>query len=53
MGCGCGKANAPVEFVYTPADSNKSPVTYGKEVLARAAQIRDGGGGSITVVAKG
>lgn len=51
MGCGCGKANAPMQYVYTPPNGG-APVTYDKEVLARAAKIRDGGTGTITVVAK-
>lgn len=51
MGCGCGKANAEMKYIYTPPDGGQ-PVEYGKEVLARAAQIRDGGRGTITPVAK-
>lgn len=45
MGCGCGKKNASVKYVFV--DTNGTQRSYRTEIEARAAQIRAGGGGSI------
>lgn len=39
MGCNCGGAQTPKEFVYKAADGKQT--IYRTEVEARAAQIRD------------
>ena len=50
MGCGCQGNQAEQEFQYT---SPKGAVKiYKKEIEARVAQIRDGGGGTIVPIAK-
>lgn len=51
MGCGCGKPST-VQYVYTPADSAKKTQVFTKEIQAKVAQIRDGGGGTITTRVK-
>lgn len=51
MGCGCQGGNQTnQEFQYTsPKGVTK---IYKKEIEARVAQIRDGGGGTITPITK-
>lgn len=50
MGCNCSKKADAVQYVYTaPSGTTK---TYAKEIEARAAQIRNGGG-TYQMVAKG
>jgi hypothetical protein len=44
MGCGCGNKGTTV-WVYTPPGGQ--PVTYSKEIQAKVAQIKAGGGGTI------
>ena len=51
MGCNCGSSkNAKVSYIYTSPKGVQT--TYNSEVEARAAQIRNGGGGSIRTVAR-
>lgn len=51
MGCNCGGSKT-TEFVYVPRDSSKPTQVFGKEIQAKVAQIKDGGGGTITPRAK-
>lgn len=51
MGCGCGGSKTN-QYVYTPADSSKKTQVFNKEIQAKVAQIKDGGGGSIVTRAK-
>lgn len=51
MGCNCGGSTTKV-YIYTPADSSKKTQVFNKEIQARVAQIRDGGGGTIQTRAK-
>ena len=51
MGCGCSGGNqAQQQFQYTSPDGKTK--VYNKEIEARVAQIRDGGKGTITPIAK-
>lgn len=51
MPCGCNKATT-TQYIYTPADPTKKTQVFGKEIQAKVAQIKDGGGGTITTRAK-
>ena len=49
MGCNCGSSkNAKVSYVYTSPKGVQT--TYNSEVEAKAAQIRNGGAGSMRQV---
>lgn len=50
MGCGC-QGNKNVVFVYTDTQGRTS--THDNELKAKVAQIRAGGGGTITKRPKG
>jgi hypothetical protein len=47
--CNCGSKNPAQKFLYTGPDGNQT--VYTTEVQARAAQIRNGGKGTITKMA--
>lgn len=46
MPCGCTKARKGSQWTYTAPSGVKQ--TYGTEVEAKAAQIRAGGGGTVS-----
>lgn len=48
MGCNCGPKAPAVNYVYRDGSGNST--TYRTEIEARAAQIRNGGVGTITQV---
>lgn len=50
MGCGCQGSKATSTWVYVSRDGNQ--YTFKSQLEARAKQIRDGGGGTITAVSR-
>lgn len=49
MGCGCGKANGGVQYLFIAPDGKQK--VYTSEVQAQVAKIKNGGG-TITAVPK-